>query len=71
MAKKEVKKYDRQALSTELKQFCHLSKKGSYIEICEWATGEGFDLTIGDRTIMMTWGEFKALKHLVKQIDNL
>jgi len=37
-----------------------------------WHNGEGFDAhlsTHAEQTIRLSWGEFKALKKLVKELD--
>lgn len=67
----EIKK--RNSVFTELKSFCYLSRDDDYIEVTEWSNGEGIDLNIsdssGDRTISMTFGQFKALKKAIKFLN--
>jgi hypothetical protein len=50
---------------TNLKHYDHLAKEHDFIELCEWHNGEGFDVTISDKSISLTWGEFEALTALV------
>ena len=54
-----------------LKEFCYFGKEHDYIEVTEWKNGEGFDVEINGRKterFQLTWGEFDALKKLVKQL---
>ncbi len=70
--KNSIKQYSRKAIFDELKNYCHLSKKDDFIELCEWQNGEGFDVEIGTnlaRRFQLTWGEFEAVKTLAKQLD--
>jgi hypothetical protein len=72
--KYEVNEYTRDSLFAELKQFCTFSigKNGDYIEITEWANGEGFDVDIETtqrQRFQLTWGQYEALKHLINIID--
>ena len=57
--------YTRKAVFTDLKKYCHMAKEHDFIEVCEWHNGEGFDVTIGEKSISLTWGEFEALTTLV------
>jgi len=57
--------YNRNTKMTNLKHYDHLAKEHDFIELCEWHNGEGFDVTISDKSISLTWGEFEALTALV------
>lgn len=57
--------YQRTAKFTELKKYDHFAKEGDFIEVCEWHNCEGFDVTISEKSISLTWGEFEALTALV------
>lgn len=35
-----------------------LAKKDDFIEVTEWTNGEGWDITINDKVIPLTRGEF-------------
>jgi hypothetical protein len=63
----------RKSVMSELKAFCYLSRDEDYIEVTEWSNGEGIDVNIsdsgGDKTIAMTFGEFKALKKIIKLLN--
>ena len=60
-----MEQYDRKAKFTELKKYCHLAKEHDFIEVTEWHNGEGFDVTLGEKSISLTWGEFEAMTALV------
>ncbi len=70
--KKEFIIKNRKCLFSEIGNYCYLSKPNDYVEITEWANGEGVDINIsdvtGNRTIAMTWGEFKLVKKMMKTI---
>lgn len=66
-------KYNRKAVFTELKEYCHFSQENDFMELTEWNNGEGFDLRIDthhDNTLIgMTWGEYDALRDLANRIS--
>jgi hypothetical protein len=49
--------------------FCYLSKPGDFIEITEWVSLDGYDITISEKQFSLTHGELKALKKLIKLLD--
>jgi len=64
-----MEKSTRKSIYDDLKKYCHLSKDHESIEVTEWINGEGFDAYISDREkLSLTWGEFDALKKLVKKL---
>lgn len=69
---KELEKYNRKALFCSLKDYDHCAKEHSYIEITEWHNGEGFDINAynyTDRNISLTYGEFRLIKKLIKELE--
>ena len=51
-----------------LKNYCPMSSKDSYMELTEWANGEGFDVAVFNnetQRFSMTYGEFNLLNILV------
>lgn len=56
-----------------LTQFDHCARNDDFIEASLWHNGEGFDANISgtnrNQHISLTWGEYKALKTLVKKLD--
>lgn len=69
-----MKKYNKKAIFSELSKYDHIANEGDFIEITEWYNGEGFDVDIVGKLpvrFQLTWGEFKALKKLVKKLDKI
>jgi hypothetical protein len=60
-----IKKYERVAKFAELNPYCHMSKPGDFMEVCEWQNGEGFDVCSGEQRFALTWGQWEALQVLV------
>ena len=59
--------YNRKAVYAPLKEYCHLAKEHSFMEVTEWHNGEGFDVTIADdKYYSFTHGEFELLNVLVR-----
>jgi hypothetical protein len=54
--------YARKAVKEDLANYCHLSKAHSFMEVTEWANGEGWDISINDeKFISLTHGELQLL----------
>ena len=57
----------RKSVHDDLKKYDYLSKDSGYIEVTEWANGEGIDVTIesgSTKLISLTYGELDAINHL-------
>ena len=68
----DITTYKLDAAFALLHKFDHCAKPGDFIEVSLWHNGEGFDAHLsscGEQTFKLTWGEFKALKKLVKELD--
>ena len=68
---KEIKRYSRRSVFAELPQFDYLAEEHDHIEVTEWGNGDGFDVAIGgimSERVSLTWGMYKALKALVKEL---
>ena len=61
--------YERKAVNDSLKKYDHLAKNSDFIEVTEWANGEGWDISLNDRLISLTYGQLEAIKYLVKSLD--
>ena len=65
----------RKSAFTELSVYCIMSNIGShdFIEVTEWTNGEGYDVCINASTqqqvFSITYGQLKALRKLVKELD--
>jgi len=69
----DIARYKLDAAFVSLRQFDHLAKPSDFIEVSLWHNDEGFDVHLssnGEQSIRLSWGEFKALKKLVKELDN-
>ena len=60
-----IETYERKAKFAELKPYDHHSGENSFMEVCEWYNGEGFDVMIDTRRFHLTWGEWECLQVLV------
>jgi hypothetical protein len=52
-----------------LSEFDCIAKEQDFIEVSLWHNGDGFDAhlsSFGDQRFQLTWGQFRALKKLVK-----
>lgn len=67
--------YKRTAISAKLKKYDYIADEEDFIEVIEWKNGEGFDVEIVSSKLQtrfqLTWGEFKALKKLIKKLENV
>lgn len=70
--KPKIDKYNRKAAFAELKNYCTFAGDHDFIEVCQWKNGEGFDVEVNGKLsqrFQLTYGEFRALKKLVKELD--
>ena len=68
----KVETNSRKALFCSLEGFEPQPEKGAFIEVTEWTNGEGFDLFIncyGIQMFQLTWGQWDAVKHLIKRLN--
>ena len=56
------------AIAEDIK-YDHLAKDSDFIEVTEWANGEGWDICLNDKLISLTYGQLEAIKYLVKTLD--
>ncbi|MGA1494947.1 MAG: hypothetical protein ACO37D_06075, partial [Rhodothermales bacterium] len=55
-----------------LKDYDITSKGDDFMEVSIWHNGEGFDVILsanGEQRFNLTWGQYKALKKLIKELD--
>ena len=65
--------YKLDAAFAPLEPFDYCAKPGDFIEVSLWHNSEGFNVDLssnGDQSFRLTWGQFKALKKLIKELDN-
>lgn len=60
---------ERKSVNDELKKYDHLSKEHDFIEVTEWTNGEGWDITINERIIPLTYGQLEAINYLIKVLN--
>ena len=68
----DITTYKLDAAFAPLSEFDHCAKPEHFIEVSLWHNGEGFDAHLssyGEQSFKLTWGEYKALKKLVKELD--
>jgi len=74
--KADISISNRRAAFVELHQLCIMSNPGSndFMEVTEWSNGEGYDVIINaaghEQTFHVTYGQLRALKKLVKALEN-
>ena len=67
-----IQRYKLDAAFVTLREFDHLAKLDDFTEVSLWHNGEGFDAHLsshGEQTIRLSWGEYRALKKLIKELD--
>ena len=68
----DIQFYKLDAAFASLRKFDHCAELDAFIEVSMWHNAEGFDVHLnnhGDQSFKLTWGEYKALKKLVKELD--
>jgi len=68
----DITTYKLDAAFAKLSDFDSFAKPGDFIEVSLWHNSEGFDVNLnsnGEQRFCLTWGQFKALKKLVKELD--
>jgi len=70
---KNMNKYTKRAVFSYLKKYDPLANEQDFIEVTEWKNGEGFDVEVVSNLstrFQLTWGEYTALKKMVKKLDS-
>lgn len=68
----DITTYKLDAAFAKLSDFDSFAKPDDFIEVSLWHNSEGFDVNLnsnGEQRFCLTWGQFKALKKLVKELD--
>lgn len=60
---------ERKSISDKLRKYDHLAKDNDYIEVTEWCNGEGWDITLNEQVISLTWGQLDAIDYLIKHLQ--
>ncbi len=67
-----ITSYKLDAAFAKLLEFDVTAKPDDFIEVAMWHNGEGFDVNLnsnGEQRFCLTWGQYKALKKLIKELD--
>lgn len=59
----------RKTVYDDLKKYCMHAKPEDYIEVTEWTNGEGWDININGKFMQVTFGEYKAIQHLINTLE--
>lgn len=60
---------ERKSISDKLRKYDYLAKEDDYIEVTEWSNGEGWDITLNEQVISLTWGQLDAIDYLIKHLQ--
>ena len=60
---------NRKSVSTNLKNYDHLAKEHSFVQVTEWDNGEGWDIIFDEKVIALTRGQVDAIIHLTMSLD--
>ena len=60
---------ERKSISDKLRKYDYLAKDDDYIEVTEWGNGEGWDITLNEQVISLTWGQLDAIDYLIKHLQ--
>lgn len=56
---------NRKSVHDDLKKYDYIAKDNDFIEVTEWACGEGIDITISDNTLIsLIYGQLDTINHL-------
>lgn len=61
---------ERKSVNDKLRKYDHLAKDDDFIEVTEWANGEGWDVTINERQLLLTRGQLDAIEYLTRSLDH-
>jgi hypothetical protein len=56
------------SISDDLVKYDYLAKIDDFIQVTEWANGEGYDISINDRIFNLTSGQLDAINYLVQTL---
>lgn len=57
-----IETYERKSKFSELSPYDPCAPENSFMEVCEWYNGEGFDVTIDNKQFQFTWGQWECLQ---------
>ena len=60
---------NKKSISDKLSKYGYCGKKDSFIEVTEWVNGEGYDISINDKMISLSYTELDAINYLIKKLE--
>ena len=57
------------SVSDKLQTYDYLAKDHDFIQITEWANGEGYAIDINEQSYNFTTGQIEAINYLIKSLD--
>ncbi len=60
---------EKKSVNDKLRKYDHLAKDDDFIEVTEWANGEGWDVTINEKQLLLTRGQLDAIEYLTRSLD--
>lgn len=57
------------SVNAPMSKFSPVFKDSDFIEVTEWANGEGWTIVINDRCIPLHYDELNAINYLVKVLN--
>lgn len=60
---------ERKSVNDKLRKYDHLAKDDDFIEVTEWTNGEGWDVTINEKQLLLTRGQLDAIEYLTRSLD--
>lgn len=59
---------NRKSIFDDLNKYDYPSKEHDFIQITEWTNGEGWDITINETVISLTFGQLEAINYLTQAL---
>lgn len=60
---------NKKSVWSDLNKFDSLAKENDFIEVTEWFNGEGWDISINEKIISLSYGQLEAINYLIKYLD--
>lgn len=64
-----MKTNNKKSVWSDLNKFDSLAKENDFIEVTEWFNGEGWDISINEKIISLSYGQLEAINYLIKYLD--
>lgn len=55
---------NRKSVHDDLNKYDYMAKDNDFVEVTEWANGEGISIVLNDKAIELTFGELDAINYL-------